>query len=81
MDRGQAIRWLSEKRFQRFLDAAEGDHNQAVALYQWHLELSAALFSMIHWSQMRTLAHWIDGGADEWLRMAVPVERVLARRP
>lgn len=52
MDQRQAIRWLSQGRFQRFLDAAAGDHARAVALYQWHLELCTALFSMIHWTEL-----------------------------
>ncbi|MDO8188252.1 hypothetical protein Q5424_13795 [Conexibacter sp. JD483] len=52
MDQEQAIRWLSEGRFGRFRDAAGGDHTRAVALYNWHLELSTELFSLIHWSEL-----------------------------
>ena len=52
MDQRQAIRWLSESRYARFRDAAGGDHSKAVELYQWHLELSSELFSMIHWSEL-----------------------------
>lgn len=52
MDERQAISWLSEQRFTPFLAAVDHDHNRAVALYQWHLELSGATFSMIHWVEV-----------------------------
>lgn len=47
MDERQATAWLSAARFAPFLASADGDIARAVALYEWHADLSAALFSMI----------------------------------
>jgi hypothetical protein len=48
MDEHQARSWLSEPRYERFLETARGSHEQAVALYEWHVELTVALFGLIH---------------------------------
>jgi hypothetical protein len=48
VDELQATEWLSDQRFQPFLDEAEGDHSRAVAIYEWHLRLSAACFATIN---------------------------------
>ena len=48
MDELQAAEWLSDQRFQPFLDEAEGDHSRAVEIYEWHLRLSAACFATIN---------------------------------
>lgn len=47
MDERQATAWLSDARFSSFLTAAEGDHGRAVSLYEWHVDLSAALFASL----------------------------------
>jgi hypothetical protein len=47
VDEQQARAWLSEPRYARFLDAA-GDHERAVALYEWPAELTIASFGLIH---------------------------------
>jgi hypothetical protein len=43
----QAENWLSRDRFAPFLAAVAGDHNRAIALYQWHEELSTAIFARV----------------------------------
>jgi hypothetical protein len=48
MDEYQARSWLSEPRYARFLEAAEGNHERGVALYEWHADLSVASFGLIH---------------------------------
>jgi hypothetical protein len=48
VDEKQAAEWLSDQRFQPFIDATEGDHRRAVAIYEWHLHLSAACFATIN---------------------------------
>jgi hypothetical protein len=42
MDERQARAWLSDPRYERFLEAAGGDHERAVELYAWHARLTAA---------------------------------------
>jgi Abi-like protein len=44
----QADRWLSAPRFRNFLNAADGHHDRAVALYAWNAEISAALLETLH---------------------------------
>ncbi|MBB4663158.1 hypothetical protein [Conexibacter arvalis] len=44
----QAQSWLSSARFQPFLDEAAGDHERALELYDWHADLAAACFGMVH---------------------------------
>lgn len=48
MDERQARNWLSEPRYARFLEAAEGSHERAMALYEWHARLTVASFGLIH---------------------------------
>jgi hypothetical protein len=48
MDEQQARAWLSEPRYARFLDAVDGDHKRAMALLEWHAELTVASFGLIH---------------------------------
>jgi hypothetical protein len=48
VDELQAQAWLSKPRYDRFLEAAGGDHEHAMALYEWHAELTVASFAMIH---------------------------------
>jgi hypothetical protein len=44
----QAKKWLSGPRFQNFLNATDGDHDEAVALYLWNAEASAAFLGTLH---------------------------------
>lgn len=60
MDEHQARSWLSEPRYARFLEAAEGDHERAVALYEWHARLTVASFGLIHHFEV-LLRNAIDG--------------------
>jgi hypothetical protein len=48
MDSAQAEKWLSEPRFQNFLRASDGGHDEAVALYLWNAEISAAFLGTLH---------------------------------
>ena len=48
MNPDQAKRWLSEARFRNFLNATEGEHDSAVALYVWNAEISAAFLGTLH---------------------------------
>lgn len=43
----QVSRWLDEPRFRVYLRAAEGDHEKAVALYNWNAEISASFLKVI----------------------------------
>jgi hypothetical protein len=60
MNRRQATLWLSEPRYKRLLAQCEGDHRSAVALYEWHAELSAASFKLIHHFEV-LLRNAVDG--------------------
>ena len=40
-------RWLSEPRLRRYLDACQGDFARALELYEWNLDLGAALMKDI----------------------------------
>jgi hypothetical protein len=60
MEEQQARTWLSEQRYTRFLDAAGGDHERAMALYEWHVELTVASFGLIHRFEV-LLRNAVDG--------------------
>jgi hypothetical protein len=60
MDEHQARSWLSEPRYGRFLEAVEGNHERAVALYEWHTRLTVASFGLIHHFEV-LLRNAIDG--------------------
>lgn len=60
MDGQQAHAWLSAARFEPFLTAAAGDHTRAIALYDWHAEIAAACFGMVHHFEV-LLRNAIDG--------------------
>lgn len=48
MDATQAETWLSSARFEPFLRETGDDHARAVALYDWHAQIAAACFGMVH---------------------------------
>ena len=60
MDEHQARNWLSEPRYERFLETARGSREQAVVLYEWHVELTVASFGLIHRFEV-LLRNAIDG--------------------
>ncbi len=60
MEIHQAHAWLSAARFEPFLVASEGDHRRALELYDWHAELSAACFGMVHYFEV-LVRNTIDG--------------------
>jgi hypothetical protein len=66
MEPQQIERWLSARRFEPFLESCEGDHAQALTLYDWHGEISAACFELIHHFEV-LIRNAIDGvlGADQ----------------
>lgn len=44
----QAADWISESRFRAYLQARDGDHERAVALYNWNAAVSAAFLEVIY---------------------------------
>lgn len=56
----QAQLWLSEPRYERLLSWCSGDHRSAVSLYEWHAELSASSFKLIHHFEV-LLRNAVDG--------------------
>lgn len=64
MDRQQAHAWLSAARFEPFLTGADDDHIRAVALYDWHAEITAACFEMVHHFEV-LVRNAIDGVLGE----------------
>lgn len=60
MNRKQALLWLSEPRYERLLARCGGDHRSAIALYEWHAELSAASLKLIHHFEV-LLRNAVDG--------------------
>ena len=43
----QVTVWISESRFRSYLEASDGDHERAVALYTWNVEISAAFLEIL----------------------------------
>jgi hypothetical protein len=43
----QVAAWTSESRFRSYLEAAGGNHDRAVALYNWNAEISAAFLEIL----------------------------------
>ena len=39
--------WISQPRFEPFLERARGDRAEALALYAWHVDLAAACFTAV----------------------------------
>ncbi len=56
--------WLSTSRFEPFLTEAAGNHERALALYDWHAETAAACFGMVHHFEV-LLRNTIDGVLGE----------------
>lgn len=48
MDEQQAVDWISAARLAPFMDAADGHHERAVELYEWHARLAGACFETLH---------------------------------
>ncbi len=48
MKQEQVAKWLSEPRFRNFLNAVDGNHESAVALYVWNADISAAFLGVLH---------------------------------
>lgn len=44
----QAEKWLSGARFHAYVQACNGDHGRAVALYNWNAEISAAFLEVLY---------------------------------
>jgi hypothetical protein len=43
----QVTQWLGTPRFQRYLDARDGRHEDAVLLYEWNVKVSAAFLEIL----------------------------------
>jgi hypothetical protein len=71
----QMERWITAPRFQAYLDACNGDYDQAIALYDWNVCLSAVFFEALSYvevllrnaidSQFQPVNHSAVGGT--WL--------------
>lgn len=77
MDAQQVSRWISDARFSPFLEAADGRHEHAIALYRWHAEISAACFETMHHFEVllrNTIDHRLGRGqpdrplSETWLQ-------------
>lgn len=44
----QVAKWLGIPRFNAYLQACDGEHDRAVALYNWNAEISAAFLEIIY---------------------------------
>lgn len=44
----QVAKWLGEPRFRAYLEASDGQHDRAVALYNWNAEISAAFLEILY---------------------------------
>jgi hypothetical protein len=44
----QVASWLGEPRFRAYLEVTDGQHERAVALYNWNAEISAAFLEIIY---------------------------------
>lgn len=44
----QVVKWLGEPRFRAYLRTANGQHQEAVSLYNWNAEISAAFLEVIY---------------------------------
>ncbi len=69
MNGEQARRWVSAPRFEPFLEAAAGDPDLAIALYQWHASLTGACFELIHYFEIL-----VRNAVDEALGVGQPQE-------
>lgn len=48
MRHDQVSAWLSDARFRNYLDHCAGDHDKAVALYNWNAGVSAAFLEVLY---------------------------------
>jgi hypothetical protein len=60
MDAVQAEKWISGPRLGPFLAASEGNFDSAIELYDWHAEVAAACFGLIHHFEV-LLRNAVDG--------------------
>lgn len=81
------ITWLSAPRWQRYLRAASNDPDKALALYEWNLQLAAALMHdvahievAVRNSYNKVLEdHW--AGGEHWLLdSSSPIRSALVRK-
>ena len=84
--RAWAESWISAPRFQRYLDACAGDSRRALALYEWNLDLGAALLKDISYFEValrnsydRVLSAWNSEGRHWLFDDASPVRKPLLR--
>jgi len=45
-------RWIASPRFRAFLEEANGDHAQAIALYDWNVCMSAVFFEALSYTEV-----------------------------
>ncbi|HET9196845.1 MAG TPA: hypothetical protein VFN92_01145 [Solirubrobacterales bacterium] len=59
ISQGEIDRWITAPRFRAFLDAADDDRTQAMALYDWNICMSAVFFEILGYTEV-TLRNAID---------------------
>jgi hypothetical protein len=75
LSREQAGAWIAPARLSHFLDAVQGEHRRAVALYVWHARLSSVCGEVIHHVEVlvrnaihqRLKAGQAENGLHSWL--------------
>lgn len=61
----QVIGSLGAPRFARYLTEAAGDESQALALYRWNTEMSAAIYESLHLVEV-AVRNAMDGALRTW---------------
>ena len=73
MNSSQATTWLTDARFEPYLEETNGDHEDAVALYVWNARVSAACFETLHHTEV-LLRNAIDAQFAPVIAAAAPAE-------
>ena len=73
MNSSQATTWLTDARFEPYLEETNGDHEDAVALYVWNARVSAASFETLHHTEV-LLRNAIDAQFAPVIAAAAPAE-------
>ncbi|WP_340054992.1 hypothetical protein [Corynebacterium parakroppenstedtii] len=89
--RQHLINNIPAPRFQTYLDAAQQDPDKAFALYQWNIEVAAAVTSTLAIVEIalrdtidQQLRKWntIEGGTDQWITQPrVPLAHIVRPTP
>ena len=74
--RRDAERFLSPDRYRSYLAAGNADHDRAISLYEWNVQISSALFEVVHYLEVA-----LRSAIDATLRpIEIPVTARIANR-